>query len=159
SPASITPALTSSSLYLPIAANSSWLGITPASLSGLALTMTMKRIALSSVDWSDTTASNDRRRNRQAGRRIRARSAIIGSVAADEAARPLLIVDGDNLAHRAYHSTPKTVVGAGGAPINAVVGVVNMLVNLWQRERPRAIFVAWDTLGVETYRHRLLPSY
>jgi DNA polymerase-1 len=80
-------------------------------------------------------------------------------VAADEAARPLLIVDGDNLAHRAYHSTPKSVVGAGGAPINALVGVVNMLVNLWQRERPRALFVAWDTLGVETYRHRLLPSY
>jgi len=68
-------------------------------------------------------------------------------------------VDGDNLAHRAYHSTPKTVTGAGGAPINAIVGFVNMLVAVWTPERPRAVFVAWDTLGVETYRHRLWPPY
>src|SRR6185437_3269428 len=45
SAASSTPAFTSSSLYLPIAASSSWLGITPASLSALALTITMNRIA------------------------------------------------------------------------------------------------------------------
>jgi DNA polymerase-1 len=80
-------------------------------------------------------------------------------VAPDDAARPLLIVDGDNLAHRAYHSTPRTVVGADGAPINAVVGFVGMLVNIWLKEQPRAVFVAWDTLGVDTYRHRLWPQY
>jgi DNA polymerase-1 len=80
-------------------------------------------------------------------------------VPADEAARPLLIVDGDNLAHRAYHSTPKTVTGAGGAPINAVVGFVGMLVGIWGQERPRGVFVAWDTLGVATYRHELWPRY
>lgn len=73
--------------------------------------------------------------------------------------RPLLIVDGDNLAHRAYHSTPKTVRGEGGRPINAVVGFVGMMVNLWRNERPRAVFVGWDTLGVETYRHKLWPAY
>ena len=72
---------------------------------------------------------------------------------------PLLIVDGDNLAHRAYHSTPKTVTGAGGAPINAIVGFFNLLVYLWQKQRPRAIFVAWDTLDVPTYRHKLWPDY
>lgn len=72
---------------------------------------------------------------------------------------PLLVVDGDNLAHRAYHSTPKSVTGAGGVPINAVVGFVNMLVALWQKEQPRAVFTAWDTLGVETYRHKLWPTY
>ena len=74
-------------------------------------------------------------------------------------ARPLLIVDGDNLAHRAYHSTPKTVTGAGGAPINALVGFTNILLNVWSKEQPRAIFVAWDTLGVDTYRHKLWPDY
>ena len=72
---------------------------------------------------------------------------------------PLLIVDGDNLAHRAYHSTPKTVTGADGAPINALVGFVNLLVSVWTNERPRAIFVAWDTLGVPTYRNELWPAY
>jgi DNA polymerase-1 len=80
-------------------------------------------------------------------------------VTTEGADRPLLIVDGDNLAHRAYHSTPKSVTGADGAPINAVVGFVGMLVNLWLNERPRGVFVAWDTLGVETYRHQLWPSY
>lgn len=72
---------------------------------------------------------------------------------------PLLVVDGDNLAHRAYHSTPKSVTGTIGFPINAVVGFVNMLVSLWRQEQPRAVFVAWDTLGVETYRHQLWPAY
>lgn len=72
---------------------------------------------------------------------------------------PLLIVDGDNLAHRAYHSTPKSVQGAGGRPINAIVGFFGMLTNLWSAERPRAIFVAWDTLSVPTYRHELWPAY
>lgn len=73
--------------------------------------------------------------------------------------RPLLIVDGDNLAHRAYHSTPKSVVGADGRPINAVVGFCGMLTTMWRNERPRAVFVAWDTLGVPTYRHELWPAY
>lgn len=72
---------------------------------------------------------------------------------------PLLIVDGDNLAHRAYHSTPKTVVGSDGSPINAIVGFISMLSNVWRNERPRAIFVAWDTLGVDTYRNKLWPPY
>ena len=75
------------------------------------------------------------------------------------AERPLLIVDGDNLAHRAYHSIPKTVKGAGGRPINAIVGWTNMMLYLWDMEQPRAVFVAWDTLGIETYRHKLWPDY
>ncbi len=73
--------------------------------------------------------------------------------------RPLLIIDGDNLAHRAYHSTPKTVRGADGRPINAVSGFFGMLANVWAAETPRGVFVAWDTLGVPTYRHELWPSY
>lgn len=34
-----------------------------------------------------------------------------------------------------------------------------MLASVWSTETPRAIFVAWDTLGVETYRHQLWPTY
>ncbi|MPZ22594.1 MAG: hypothetical protein GEU28_03435 [Dehalococcoidia bacterium] len=73
--------------------------------------------------------------------------------------RPLLIVDGDNLAHRAYHSMPKSVRGRDGQPINAVVGWTSMLLAAWDAEQPRSIFVGWDTLGQPTYRHRLWPSY
>lgn len=75
------------------------------------------------------------------------------------ARRPLLIIDGDNMAHRAYHSTPKSVKSETGKPINAVVGFFGMLGNLWRQEKPRGIFVAWDTLGVATYRNRLWPPY
>src|SRR5947209_12012629 len=73
--------------------------------------------------------------------------------------RPLLIVDGDNLAHRAYHSTPKTVAAPDGIPINAIVGFFSMLSRIWQEEKPRGVFVAWDTLGVDTYRTELYPTY
>ena len=47
SPASITPARTNSSLNAPIAANSSCVGITPASLSFVAFTITMNRMSFS----------------------------------------------------------------------------------------------------------------
>src|SRR5690349_5251578 len=50
SPASITPALHISSLNLPISVSSSMLGITPASESLLAFTITMNRIAVLRLD-------------------------------------------------------------------------------------------------------------
>ena len=76
---------------------------------------------------------------------------------ADDA--PLLIVDGDNLAHRAYHSTPKTVTGSDGEPINAIAGFFTILASVWVKEQPRGVFVAWDTLGVPTYRNELWSDY
>jgi DNA polymerase I len=73
--------------------------------------------------------------------------------------RPLLVVDGDNLAHRAYHAMPKSLKGAGGRTINSVVGWTNMMLTVWDAEAPRAVFVAWDTLDSPTYRHELWPTY
>ncbi len=54
---------------------------------------------------------------------------------------------------------PKSLKSADGRPINAIVGWTNMLVTLWEKEQPRSIYVAWDTLGVDTYRHKLWPTY
>ena len=73
--------------------------------------------------------------------------------------RPLLVIDGDNLAHRAYHSMPKSLKSDDGRPINAIIGWTNMLVTIWENEQPRSVYVAWDTLGVDTYRHKLWPTY
>src|SRR5688500_13303250 len=56
SPASITPALISSSLNLPMSASSCSVGITPASDSFDALTSTMKRIVISLVLRSEPVA-------------------------------------------------------------------------------------------------------
>ena len=72
---------------------------------------------------------------------------------------PLLAVDGDSFAHRAYHALPKSIRRAGGRPGNALTGFASMLLRLWQAERPRAVVVGWDTLTAPTYRHELLPGY
>ena len=43
--------------------------------------------------------------------------------------------------------------GRTAGPANALIGFTNMLLRLWQDERPRTVLVAWDTLDVPTYRH------
>jgi DNA polymerase-1 len=73
--------------------------------------------------------------------------------------KPLLVIDGDSLAHRAYHALPKSIRRAKGRPAGAIVGFTNMLVRLWESEEPRAVFVGWDTLTVPTYRHEALEGY
>jgi 5'-3' exonuclease len=73
--------------------------------------------------------------------------------------RPLLAVDGDSLAHRAYHALPSSIRDGDGRPANMIVGFTNMLVSLWEAEQPRAVFVGFDTIGEPTYRHELLPGY
>ena len=48
---------------------------------------------------------------------------------ADRASRDLstlLVIDGDSLAHRAYHALPKSIRGAGGRPANALVGFAEL---------------------------------
>ncbi len=73
--------------------------------------------------------------------------------------RPLLAIDGDSFAHRAYHALPKTIRSADGRPAGALVGFAGFLLRLWESEAPRAILVAWDTLESPTYRHELFPAY
>ena len=73
--------------------------------------------------------------------------------------RPLLVVDGDSLAHRAYHGVPKSVLRAGGKGGNAILGFCNYLVRLIEAERPRAVFVGWDKLSEPNWRAKELPGY
>jgi DNA polymerase-1 len=73
--------------------------------------------------------------------------------------RPLLVVDGDSFAHRAYHALPKQIRRAEGRPGNALVGFANMMLRLWEAEQPRAVFVGWDTLTSPTYRLEEFPAY
>ena len=73
--------------------------------------------------------------------------------------RPLLVVDGDSFAHRAYHGLPKTIQSRGGRGGGAIVGFANFLVRMFETERPRAVVVGWDTLDAPTYRHKAFPAY
>jgi exodeoxyribonuclease-3 len=74
-------------------------------------------------------------------------------------ARPLLVIDGDSFAHRAYHALPKTILRPDGRQAGAILGFANMLLRLYQAEQPRAVLVAWDTLDAPTYRNKLFPAY
>lgn len=73
--------------------------------------------------------------------------------------RPLLVIDGDNFAHRSYHALPKSIRRGGNRGGGAIVGFANFLLNLCANERPRAVIVGWDTLGAPTYRQKLFPAY
>ena len=72
---------------------------------------------------------------------------------------PLLVVDGDSFAHRAFHALPRSIRRADGSAGNLLTGLVSMLLRLWEAEQPRAVFVGWDTLFVPTYRHEALAGY
>ena len=73
--------------------------------------------------------------------------------------RPLLVIDGDSFAHRAYHALPKSIRRKGDRGGGAIVGFANFLLRLFDSERPRAVLVGWDTLGAATYRQTLFPGY
>src|SRR5688572_6146615 len=63
----------------------------------------------------------------------------------------LFLVDGNNLAYRAYFALPEELATSEGFPTNALLGFVNMLFKLLVDYRPRGVAVAWDTRPV----HRL----
>ena len=73
-------------------------------------------------------------------------------------ARPLLVIDGDSFAHRAYHALPKTIRRRGNKGAGAILGFANLVLRRYDQEQPRAVLGAWDTLGAPTYRNALSPS-
>ena len=73
--------------------------------------------------------------------------------------RPLLVIDGDSFAHRAYHGVPKSIRRRGNKGGGAILGFANFLLRLYAQEEPRAVLVGWDTLDAPTYRHRALATY
>jgi DNA polymerase-1 len=73
--------------------------------------------------------------------------------------RPLLVIDGDSFAHRAFHALPKSIRRGDGKGAGAIVGFANIVLRLYEAEQPRAVLVAWDTLEAATYRHAALADY
>ncbi|MFY9836439.1 MAG: 5'-3' exonuclease, partial [Xanthobacteraceae bacterium] len=78
---------------------------------------------------------------------------------AKAARRPLLVIDGDSFAHRAYHALPKNILRDGGRPAGAILGFANRLLQLYRTEAPRAVLVGFDTLETTTYRHQAFADY
>ena len=70
----------------------------------------------------------------------------------------LLIIDGANLIHRAYHALPDTLKTAKGEVTNAVYGFINMFFKLLDDEKPQRVAVAMDLPG-PTFRRELYGEY
>jgi len=76
-----------------------------------------------------------------------------------QARRPLLVIDGDSFAHRAYHALPKNILRDNGRPAGAILGFANRLLQLYRTKGPCAVLVGWDTLEAATYRNDAFADY
>ena len=76
----------------------------------------------------------------------------------------LFLVDGNNLAYRAFFALPEELATTEGFPTNALLGFTNMLFKLLQDYRPKGVAVAWDTRPaerletLETYKSERRPT-
>jgi DNA polymerase-1 len=66
-------------------------------------------------------------------------------------AAELFLVDGNNLAYRAFFALPEELATTEGYPTGALLGFANMLFKLLSDYRPKGVAVAWDTRPV--HRH------
>jgi 5'-3' exonuclease len=73
-------------------------------------------------------------------------------------AAPLLIADVPWLLYRAFFSLPKSIVGADGQPVNALLGTVNAILAVLEARPARAVAAC---MGAEeaVYRVQLYPGY
>ena len=69
----------------------------------------------------------------------------------------LFLVDGNNLAYRAYFALPEELQTTDGQPTNALLGFTNMLFKLLSDYSPRGVAVAWDTRP--THRTEIAETY
>ena len=90
---------------------------------------------------------------------IAKRNAQPAKPSAKPARRPLLVIDGDSFAHRAYHALPKNIRRKDDRPAGAILGFANLLLRLYREEQPRAVLVGWDTYDEPTYRHVAFAAY
>lgn len=117
------------------------------------------------IELRDATRSSPRKRRASAESRLRgnepngALSKSTGKPMAKPTRRPLLVIDGDSFAHRAYHALPKNIRRKGDRPAGAILGFANLLLRLCREEQPRAVLVAWDTYEAPTYRHEAYAGY
>jgi DNA polymerase-1 len=68
----------------------------------------------------------------------------------------LFLVDGNNLAYRAFFALPEELATTEGFPTGALLGFTNMLFKLLSDYRPKGVAVAWDTRPV--HRHAVAEA-
>jgi 5'-3' exonuclease len=73
-------------------------------------------------------------------------------------AKPLLIVDGDSIFFRAFFALPKSIKGADGRPVNALLGAANLILRVVEDHDPRAVVVCFGQEAAH-YRKELYEPY
>jgi exodeoxyribonuclease III len=117
------------------------------------------------IELRDVARSSPRKRGPSLDSRLRGnerqKPAKPGArpLAKQKSRRPLLVIDGDSFAHRAYHALPKSIRRKGDRPAGAILGFANLLLRLYREEKPRAVLVGWDTYAAPTYRHEAFADY
>jgi len=71
---------------------------------------------------------------------------------------PLLSIDGPFVLYRSFFALPDSITGAGGHPVNALLGATNLILRIAADRDPRAIVVCFGAEAA-TYRTELYPNY
>ncbi len=73
--------------------------------------------------------------------------------------KPLLVLfDGNNIVHRAFHALPPLTVSKTGETIGVIYGFVSMLLKVLSELKPTHYAIAFDR-PAPTFRHRLFDQY
>ncbi len=73
-------------------------------------------------------------------------------------AGPLLLVDGDSMLFRAFHALPDSIEGSDGRPVNALLGMANLVLREIEIHAPRAVVVCFGQEAA-AYRVELFGGY
>lgn len=71
--------------------------------------------------------------------------------------KKFLLIDGNAIFHRAYHSLPPFKTSRG-EPTNAIYGFLRMLFDVYNKEKPEYLVIAWDS-AAPTFRHEQFQEY
>ena len=71
---------------------------------------------------------------------------------------PLFLLDGNNIAYRAFFALPQEISTSDGLPTNALYGFCSMVIKILSEYHPGAVIVAWDS-PEKTFRHGEFEDY
>jgi 5'-3' exonuclease len=71
---------------------------------------------------------------------------------------PLLVVDAPSLLYRAFFALPQSITDGAGRPVNALLGMANLVLFVVERHAPRAVVLCWGAEAA-VYRTELYPPY
>ena len=70
----------------------------------------------------------------------------------------VILIDGNNIAYRAFYALPDSISTSSGIITNAVLGFTNMLLKLIEEQHPDTILCAFDS-KTPTFRHKIFDRY